>query len=97
MRRWFLHILRLEGFSIRKKYKLQPIHVFLMEPLKSKAFKKPNVRGLARRTGILVRNIIKNARIAVTYFIHGCAFSLLFLVFFGVWTFEFPPSSGNRI
>lgn len=89
--------MRVEGFSLHKKYKLQPIHVFLIEPLKSKAFKKTSVRGLTKRTGILVRNITKNARMTMTYFIHGCAFSLLFLVFFGVWTFEFPPSSGNRI
>jgi len=54
-------------------------------PLTSKVFKRPNVRGFIKRAEILARNTIKNARIAMTYLIHGFAFSLLLFVFFLEW------------
>jgi len=54
--------------------------------LKSKVLMKPNAQGLIKRAEILGRNIFRNARVAMIYFIHGCAFSLLFLVLFLEWT-----------
>lgn len=52
----------------------------------SRVFKKPNLRGLVKRGGVLIRSAIRNARLSMVYFIHGFVFSLLFFGFFLEWT-----------
>jgi ABC-type dipeptide/oligopeptide/nickel transport system permease component len=54
--------------------------------LTGKVIKKSDPREIIKRAKTLVKNTVKNARIAMIYLIHGCVFSLLFFGFFLEWT-----------